>query len=1050
MAQLSEWELSLLRDGHPHRARLYMSVLQPAILLDARVDGAYDRGARSIDYGGGRLGAVLFARVTAGMPLWVGSSSGEHDAGIVRVKSIAGDGATGTLSLAENNVVWVHADYLRIYEDHPLFPVFPFISDADPPVFYKDYDVAYLNDENLEPPPVAIAGPPIVVFLSGASVRVYIDASESYAVAPGAVIDTWAWACTGGSIDDATAESTYIDFATAGQYWLSLTVTDDNVRSQITYRPVFVHSTTYGDTNYPYMDFTIKSFSGSWQSGGWRARLEVRGDATLADIPDKTMVVLWQSAYYEGVERDVGGWTVGSADYRHVLFVGYIVGETIRRDWFAGTVEFEVVQITDFLRNVPMFSISLEYRAAPTKWYQYANLTVARAVHHLWRYHSTLFHMCDVMLPMSNTWLMYACEDFVYGNMYGQVDEFANMHGIFAHVCSNKMGQVHVERNVNTLGDTDRDAVTTVMDITKQDRQGAPDIVILRDEAPRTSLIALSGIAYDGADETPLISNAPGKVIPHDEGSGVLTYDRLVLNNQNQSNELAGRMLAIANNQLREFRIDFAGHYLGVVDLVPQEWYTLSLLASDTKRGLSFTDKKLLCRDITAKYSAESMVMITSGAFEQEAIGDDGVTGDYPVDPPPIVYPDPPYPTFPPVDPVLPDPTGLGRVYVMTGDYVTKTTLLGRTRNFDKPGGAEWVNITGALVGEGCDFILDPWDPANAAYAFTWGGPGSTTTGIWKTENLNDNPPVWTLLRSLSQMEGDSPGINAVCRFPKLLASINWENYIAVIYPISTDAGASNGYLGCWHSHNRGIDWTYATIVDQSGASNWRGAADLVPHVINGELMLYACACPQVGLADRTRIYRSTDHGASWVYFFEIGAAYVSGAPYEHTLTCPYNDNADGNRYYVIASKLNNGDPHHRLRRCYGASQVTRTPAPSTFGIPAFHRIGVESHTFDWQLLYCYDRQAQVPAGPNYKLHVSDDAGDSWTDKGLTSAKGIGVDVYAAGGFPYNTQLFYTLGSNGIFYSLDGGDTFNDATGDWATEVGAWADGRVVVPVWTE
>ena len=107
---ITSGEKTLLRaDGH--KAELFLSILVPDSILVARLNNAdAARGDRSIVYDGGSGSAPEFARILAGQPLWVGTTAGDNDRGVTRVKAI-----TGTATSKEHVLSAVKAgvsDYL--------------------------------------------------------------------------------------------------------------------------------------------------------------------------------------------------------------------------------------------------------------------------------------------------------------------------------------------------------------------------------------------------------------------------------------------------------------------------------------------------------------------------------------------------------------------------------------------------------------------------------------------------------------------------------------------------------------------------------------------------------------------------------------------------------------------------------------------------------------------------------------------------------------------------------------------------------------------------
>lgn len=603
MTTFTASELAYLRGGG-HKARLYLSVLNPATLLAARVNnGSISRGARSIAYDGG---SGLFSAILAGQTLWVGTAAGGNDAGRVRVKAISGSAASGTLTVAENSIAWADNMYLTVREEWGLWPVLPRMDSGG--TFYKDYDVAY-SDQNLYPPPVAIAGPHQAGFLQAGSVAFALDAGDSYAVAPGATITGYLWQCAGGTLSAATSAACTLTVTTAGQYWLTLTVTDSNGKTQSTRRAVWV----YDEDNQPVVDFALDELAGDWERGGWQCRLSVYGAATLADYPDLALVMVWAETWYGESRVDLGG---------NILFTGYIEGDAATQNWDTGGVSFSAASIESRLNNALNRSLSLQAVASPGRWYEYANaLTTARALHHLWRWHSTLFEVTDVYLPTDNA-LLRKYADFEQGTLYGQAEQLARQSGIGAHAVTNRQGAVVVETDAQLLSVAGRAALGTVMAITAADRQG--DITITR-RAPTVARLTLSGLNYDGTDAAGLKSKAPGAA-PGPVGGAEQAVERQTLDTQAQTNALCGRYLAAANNPYNDVRVSFAGNY--PLDIAPQEWLTVSLTGAET-RGAAWSAARLVARSVSRRFDAAAGVLQTDAVFEREAEGPDGVTGDY-------------------------------------------------------------------------------------------------------------------------------------------------------------------------------------------------------------------------------------------------------------------------------------------------------------------------------------------------------------------------------------------------------------------------------------
>jgi hypothetical protein len=632
---LTPTELETLRNDHPHVGKFYLSFLKPSVVYCGTLTGSYSRGDRVLtlsDVSGDLSDCV------AGNTIYIGTACGDYSISRRRFRLTAGS----TITVDENSVIWAAGQYVTVVDDHELFPIYPFITDVSPYTFYKDYDIAY-SDQNSYPPPVAIAGFPKVGFL-GAGIKTFtLDASGSYAIASGATISTYLWECADGTIASPTSEVTTITFTTAGQRWLKLTVTDSNAKSQSTYRRVYVHERT--GANAPCIDFElIGNPSGSYDSGGWDMKVKLYAGAELSNIPDNTQVVLWYESYYKGTEEYIG-------DNGNIRFVGYITSENISNIMSSGYVEFDVSTVNRILDSSNMFSISLEENTTVDTWYRFptGTLTVARSIHHLWKWHSTLLDMCDVFLPVSNTNTMPACDDMENGTLW-TLTEWAYANGIFARGCCDKTGRLHFQEDILMIDTSSQAAVVEVMEILQEDLKGEITSQYIRNSDFTASSVVCSGVAMIAGVATPLISKAPGNS-PENKGQDTYVVERLCVASQAELDMICGRLLSQLNREVQELRLSFAGNY--PVDIVPQKWFETSLVID--KRGNTLTEIKLVCRSVTDVINMAAGTVNPECIFELLFMSVDGIADTYPetILPPNTPVPPYTYPTYTPLPPIV-------------------------------------------------------------------------------------------------------------------------------------------------------------------------------------------------------------------------------------------------------------------------------------------------------------------------------------------------------------------------------------------------------------
>jgi hypothetical protein len=490
------------------------------------------------------------------------------------------------------------------------------------------------------------------MFTPASSVTFNVPAGDSYAVADGASISTKVVTVqpnTGITVGAEAGGLIPITYTIAGQYWVKLVVTDDNGKTQTTYRAHFVHDSSY----MPYQDFTVSNLTGSWDSGGYRFTISATGDVTLDDFPDGTLVVLWYDNFYDDTEDYVNLWSLGD----NIICAGYVRTDN-DSDSFAdgtGTVEFEVVTPEALLDAMTDFgSTSLEAKASPAKWWQYASwLTVGRAIHHELRWQSTAFTCVDIYGLTDNTDGMQAAS-FTEDSLLQRVNGLAYNRGIYAKMVSDRMGRLHLVRDSQILGDTLRGLLDTVMTLTNADISNV--INITRNEEKQRASVDMDGFTFDGATPTPYVTMIPGYdtgiSIGEFRGTGNLSVKYQVFASAADAVERVGRVHAAENRLIKEVRIKLPGNYLGAFDIVPSiGFYEWGIADTDLKRGLDLYGTRWICRQVEHEFildrqtGAFSGQIQTTAIFEVEAFGPDGILLDgYPTS-----YPDvsnPPAPTW--------------------------------------------------------------------------------------------------------------------------------------------------------------------------------------------------------------------------------------------------------------------------------------------------------------------------------------------------------------------------------------------------------------------
>ncbi|MHC4617382.1 MAG: WD40/YVTN/BNR-like repeat-containing protein [Planctomycetota bacterium] len=217
----------------------YLFVHAADTVFAARVDQTeFTYPLYEVDFDSVTVGA--FGDIAPGMTVLFGSTAGASDLGRQRIRKDATSSTLfvgwssrgirdGELNLADNA-------YITVLDDYRAWAKIPRISPSG--ILYKDFGVTWPN--GTPSPPVANGGVGVMRFVDETTqtISVDFDGTDSFVTAPGASISTYAWDFVDGTPpSSASSTPSGVSFPT-GFRWVSLTVTDDNAETHITYIPV--------------------------------------------------------------------------------------------------------------------------------------------------------------------------------------------------------------------------------------------------------------------------------------------------------------------------------------------------------------------------------------------------------------------------------------------------------------------------------------------------------------------------------------------------------------------------------------------------------------------------------------------------------------------------------------------------------------------------------------------------------------------------------------------------------------------------------------------
>lgn len=660
---------------------LYMAVYKPPVVYSARINQVFTTFDKVIqltyDSGSGTLADVL-----PNMTMYVGTSAGASDVGIVRVRKTP----TGTIFyIGENSeIVWADNLYLTVVDDFGLWARHISIASNVP---FMDYDVAY-SDQHTATVPIPILGPRFVpVFLSAATVVVPFNASLSYTLT-GTIAD-YSWDAPGASATSGLTTATpIITYNATGTYRVACTITGSNGKITTGYVYVRVFNLI---TDPPITQFDLKSCTGSSSDGGWKLQISMWDEATLADVIDRAMVVLFARDFYGTTEVSIGQ----IANRENIVFTGWISGESIVEDPDGSNVEFTVDTANAWMKKISGFPVGIQnVTIAPTAWTSWLGLTVDASLYHLFYWQSTIIPTIDVFLTNDTK---VSAEQYAPGDTtLGDQMIYLLKNTLLGTWGCDRFNRLFCEVDTQITPPAERSSFPVVLDLLKTD--WLDQLPISRMVTNTTSQVNLSGVIIaPPAAPVPVFSLAPGHV--YTSFGRPVRQDRMLLASQSAANQLAAMKLAWDNHNL-EFSPDLAGNNR-MLDVFPSHQYVGVVVAeSDTPRGFTF-DGNMIVREINVSFNQkeDSGFLQISWMGEQEVFPGNSTDGDLPAvsDVPAYSFPPtPPTPTIP-LTPYIavapPDPSTVANVIILVhGVGVYYTT------NFSGPGTVRWYAMNSGLT----------------------------------------------------------------------------------------------------------------------------------------------------------------------------------------------------------------------------------------------------------------------------------------------------------------------------------------------------------------
>ena len=646
MTSITAAELNLLR-SRPHETGLWLSIYDPPVIFSAQIDNASAApGDRVIiwDSTTGTYSGTPYD-IYSGMTMYVGTTAGARDVGKVRVRSATGT-PTYTITVAANSDInWADNLYLTVVELIEIGSIYPRMDIPDPAdptqqVWYKDYDIAYTN-QNSSLGTFICMGSHYAGFLDGGLCRIYYSASGTYNL-KGEVV-TYAWDFGKKSPAELLPITVntpgYIDYDTPGHFTTRLTVQGTSPDSEDkSFRHISIYDRPGEGDNVPILNWELLSLDGSRDMGGYEARIKIREN--IDDVIDGALVVIFADDTYGTTKQSIGG---NGLNRQKIVFVGYILEGSIAYNYEDSSVECSVGSPTEVMKLAGGFGVALNSSSdpeaqdavdddIPSAWALMLNMDCKRSIYHYLRWHSTVLLTNDFEFKGTDKYIEYfdadreslfdAVNNLMKGTLYGDI------------VCD-RQGKIWSEVSVAAT-DSASTSFPVAINIIKQDWIGTPAIEETFNQ--RTAYLEMGGIACTPAASGTFINTsaaymscAPGTE-PSYRGN-VQRIQGLALNSQADLNTLCGNIYAYMNSKYSHVDLELSGNYRNI-DIAPQEIINLNLEASDTPRQIVWSNKAFHPTAMSWSYDPGKGTLLPTLTLHEVTQGFDGGTITIPPIPP--------------------------------------------------------------------------------------------------------------------------------------------------------------------------------------------------------------------------------------------------------------------------------------------------------------------------------------------------------------------------------------------------------------------------------
>jgi len=953
----------------------------------------------------------------------------EDDSGNVKGYGVVRKVPTSTLlypiPVGYNDIQFEDNDKFFVLDDYPLVSRTPRIDETNPlnPVFYKNYDLAYVDQGN-EPNPKCNAGPDYINFIDPDTEVISVDfdlTAFSFPVAVGATIDAYSGDVFDGTVVDGSIASGVftVEFPEGARYCL-FTVEDSNGKTH-THKVLVVACSHDGDV----VPFDALPNLRTSLSNGWEGDFTIlEDDVSELVIPKNCKLLYFEDETYGETRGSLNGYT----GREHVKFVGWATSDNVSIDPETSDVKVSASGPIGILRTLPGFSQSVQNATSATAWNHIKSLTLFRAIWYMLHWHTTLLDICDLERPSWHASYPYHEFDVDQNDPHTAVDTLTGF--VTGKLTCDGQGIFYLRKSPTAMSDSDRNNLTTVVSLVAQDWE---HIEIEERHRKQDYWLRASGLlASSTASPTPFMSIAPS-TLPNHDGQQEDTFDRQLVEGQSDLNIRSGHVYAERNTDRPRHTIKIIGGGF-VADPAWREWIKLTLDEETNKRQIAYSSDRFVLTDVSVNFDDDTGSVEEDWTLTEETAGVPATTVPIRVSaienylltsivPFELTVPDSV------VLDQLPKPVSGGLenspVYYITSFDGSKFL---RCRNFGS-GSEIWETVvsvsdletmTGKDIATLFFMALDSWNPKLAGYLQAT-SPAANYY-IFSLPNLDAPPEAQTAVTIFDKAVA---GVgNAVNAYDRVLSSINVNGLVYAMIGLAAGTPFQN-YVK--RSSRGGSFVTAYADIDGSELTNY----DIGKHWASATSgKAYFGSRNHVG--SHPTIWKSTDGGVNYSEIWQD----LGSTAFVHCVHVPYDNNPNDNVVFVGLS-----DRLVRINEDLSVDEIDVGGGSAVLYI----------HTFTG------DRNFMACISTGQVIRLSEDGGDTWSapiDNPTTGSNETDLRAMLLGWpFDHDTMVISVVnGLNQGIYWTD--DLFSGSPPTWTSANGnlgslinpiAFRDGA---PVW--